>query len=397
MAISQITEIDKCCGCGVCESVCPRNCIKMAFDNEGFLYPQINAQECVECKLCIKSCPINFCPDSSNVLYKREVYACKNTNKEILYKSSSGGVFYEISKYVLNNNGVVFGVIYKDKEAIYAMAENEDELMPMLGSKYVQSNKYNIWPNVKRQLKTGKLVLFSGTPCEIGALRGYLRKDYDNLICVDFICMGTPSPAVFQRHLRDLEDQYGAEITSLSCRSKEYGANTHSLTLEFKNGKKYFRPQFAEPYIKSFHSRLYMRKSCHQCAYKKELRESDFTMADFWGIDKLKLPISKEGGISMLIIQSSKAKRIFEEIKNHFEIYPTSMDIAKEVQPMMISSCSASPKRDLFFQQFNSRSDERFSEIINDFIPITKLEKLRSCLKRVKVLRIVVQSIKRLK
>lgn len=320
MAISQITEFDKCCGCGVCESVCPRNCIKMVFNNEGFLYPQINAQECIECKLCIKSCPINFSPDSSNVLYKREAYACKNTNKEILYKSSSGGVFYEISKYVLNNNGVVFGVIYKDKEAIYAMAESEDEVMPMLGSKYVQSN--------------------------------------------------------------------------LSCRSKEYGANTHSLTLYFKNGKKYFRPQFAEPYIKSFHSRLYMRKSCHQCAYKKELRESDFTMADFWGIDKLKLPISKEGGISMLIIQSSKAKRIFEEIKNHFEIYPTSMDIAKEVQPMMISSCSASPKRDLFFQQFNSRSDERFSEIINDFIPITRLEKLRSCMKRVKVLRIVVQSIK---
>lgn len=391
MAISEITDAKKCCGCGVCESVCPKNCITMKANDEGFLYPVIDGTNCIECGLCIKSCPINVCPESANKDFEREVYACRNKNSEIRYKSSSGGFFYELAKYVLDQNGIVFGVIYKELKAIYAFAETEEELIPMLGSKYVQSYKNGIWSRIKKEVLSGRKVLFSGTPCEVGALRSYLKRDYDNLICVDFICMGTPSPAMFTWHLRDLEKKYKSKITSMSCRSKKYGAYTHSLLLDFENGKQYFRAQYAEPYIKSFHSRLYLRKSCHDCSYKKEKRESDFTMADFWGLQFSGIPMSVDGGVSMLIVQSEKAKKILDLLKSKFEMYPTTMEIALKMQPMMTSSCSPEERREEFFNDCKINSNKKFSQVINKYIPVTAKDILRSRLKQVDFLRNLVQ------
>lgn len=392
MAISQITEYDKCCGCSVCESICPKHCITMVPNNEGFLYPKINKENCIECQLCIKTCPINKSPYNLNEDFNQKVYACKNKDIKALRRSSSGGVFFELAQYVLTKKGIVFGVIYKDKTTIFTTAETYEELLPMLGSKYVQSNKRFIWPKVKQELKNDRLVLFTGTPCEIGALKNFLKRDYENLICAEVMCMGVPSPIVFSKHLDDLEKKYHSRITQINCRSKEYGAFTHSLTLKFENGKKYFRAQYAEPFIKNFHSRLFLRKSCHNCSYKKEHRDSDITMADFWGIENTNIPILEKDGVSMIIIHSQKGEDIFNLIKDKFEYYPTTMEVAKKHQPMMTQSCTPSSLREQFFEELKQKPDKSFAQIINKYNPITAKDVLRSKLKELRWLRNIIQN-----
>lgn len=398
MAISQITDLEKCCGCSVCADICPKSSITMQTNNEGFLYPVINPATCIECNICQKYCSVNTCSNTlqDHLTFEQEVYACRNVSNEILMKSSSGGVFYELAKLTLAKGGVVYGADFDVQHVVrHIKISTLADVDRLLGSKYVQSDKRGIWKDVHNELLTGHNVLFCGTPCEIGALRNFLRKDYENLLCVDFICMGTPSPEVWRRHITDIETYYKEKAETISFRTKKYGAYTHSLSLSFPSGRKYWRPQFAEPYVKAFHSRLYLRKSCHKCSYKKIHRDSDITMADFWGIQNTDIPIQTDKGVSMLIIQSPKGKAEFDKVKCYFELYKTTIEVAKQVQPMMVSSCKADPKRSEFFEDFISNPNEKLARIISKYVSITIYEVLRSKLKQIDFLRRIVQKYKK--
>ncbi|NDV66989.1 Coenzyme F420 hydrogenase/dehydrogenase, beta subunit C-terminal domain [Bacteroides sp. 224] len=396
MAILKITDKIKCCGCGICSAICPQKCIEMRPSTEGFLYPNIDISKCTECSLCKNICPTNSCLPNRNIHFPVKVYACKNKNKSILSMSSSGAFFYEIGKWVIEKGGCVFGVKFDDNmKAIHAKAENINELKTFLGSKYVQSDKDSIWLSVKNELKKKRLVLFSGTPCEIGALRNYLQKDYENLILIDFICMGVPSPMILRKHLDDIEKKYKSKIATLSFRSKKYGANSHSLSIKFSNGKEYFRALYAEPYIKSFHSCISLRESCHNCCYKKSHRESDITMADFWGINTTNIKLSITNGISMIIIHSPTGKIIFDNIASCFDYEQSSIDVAQSVQPMLTSSCNPSKDRNAFFEDFNQRKNHQsFKEISHKYVPISKQNIMRSKIKEIGFIRQFIQKTK---
>jgi len=398
MAITQVTDYEKCCGCSVCESVCPQSCITMQVNKEGFLYPIINKDKCIDCSLCIKSCPINECPEitTEHKNFKQKVYACRNNSDKILMKSSSGGLFFELAKKVIEEKGSVFGAAFDIEHYVHHIKVTSiKDLNLLLGSKYVQSNKQNIWPEVKQELKNGKKVLFSGTPCEIGALRSYLKKNYDNLLCVDFICMGVPSPLIWHQYISTLENKYNSHALHISFRSKKYGAHTHSLSIDFENGKHYWRAQYADPYVKGFHSRLYLRKSCHNCSYKKAHRESDITLADFWGIQRTNIPIPTTKGVSMIILQSPKGENIYKQIKENFETYESNIETALKLQPMLISSCTASPYRNKFYKDILEDKKRSFLHIMTKYASIHKTDILKSFLKQNSFLRHIVRILKR--
>ena len=398
MPIKQITDIDRCCGCGVCAVVCPKGCISMHDDEEGFKRPVLNPSLCIECGLCQKSCPVNVCPPQTedHTSFKPIVFACRNKDKQILEQSSSGGVFALLADTVIKKGGVVYGADFNGQnEVCHIRVDNDCDIERLMGSKYVQSNKKDIWQQIKSDLKDGRLVLFSGTLCENGALRSYLKKNYDNLICVDFICMGTPSPAVWKRHISDLEDKYGGQAKTISFRTKKYGAYTHSLSVVFDNGKYYWRPQFAEPYVKSFHSRIYLRKSCHNCSYKQAHRNTDLTLADFWSIQSTDIKIPTDKGVSMVIVNGPKGKKIFESISVGLEYEQTTIEVAKRVQPMLTSSCTPSSNRGDFFKQFNTHPEISFAKIIGQYEPISIKDKIRAYLKSIDWLRHIVQKRKR--
>lgn len=395
MAIERITNVDKCCGCSICSTICPTHSIKMEYNNEGFLYPVIDPEKCIECRLCIKKCPINSKPIPFEQTYKSTAFACENKNDKILEKSSSGGFFYEISKLVLDKGGVVFGAAFMfDQEVKHVKVETIDSLEMLMGSKYVQSVKENIWEDVKKELLTQRLVLFSGTPCEVGALMNFLGKSYENLLSIDFICMGVPSPLVYKKHLRELKSKYKSEIKFLTFRTKKYGAFTHSLYVKFQNNRKYFRTQFAEPYVKGFHARLFLRSSCHSCSFKQEHRVSDITMADFWGLNRTNIPLNREKGVSMIIVQSSKGKAFFNLIKSNFKCFSTDMETVKNFQLMYTKSCDPSPHRASFFSDMNQLKDEKLDEIIKRYCPIKFKDLFRSKLKQYKILRVLQKQIK---
>lgn len=398
MAINFVTETNKCCGCAVCDSVCPIHAISMSYNNEGFLYPTIDQTKCIECHLCLQSCPINVCPPLSedHVFFKQKVFACINKDENILHVSSSGGVFYALASDVIKSEGVVFGASFSKESSVEHIAvEKVSDLTKLMGSKYVQSDTRMLWPKVKRYLSSGRKVLFSGTPCEIGALRSYLKRDYDNLILVDVLCMGTPSPMVWNSWKEELEDRYNSKAKNINFRSKKYGgAFSHSLMITFENGKEYWNPMYADPYVKGFYNRLFLRSSCHHCSYKKLHRESDITLGDFWGAKDVGIDLQVDNGLSIVIVQSPKGESAFNQIKKNFSYKETTIDTAAKIQPMMTMSCLPNIHREDFFRNFCGSPHESLSFIVGHYLPITMKDIIRAKLKRVRFVRGIVRLLK---
>lgn len=368
-------EKNNCCGCGACYSICPKKCITMVEDSEGFLYPQVNKDLCIDCGLCRNVCPFIGEKSSNSVL---EAYACNHNDAQIRKNSSSGGVFSAICEKVIANNGVVFGASYgEDFSVAHKMIETTEEIQQLRGSKYVQSVIGNCYAQCKEQLELNKQVVFSGTPCQILGLKKYLRKDYENLICIEIICHGVPSPKFWSLYLNNFKKQFDSKIKNISFRDKEISWREYMLSVNFDNGQIYSKRANADTYLKGFSSDLFLRPSCSHCKAKAYASNSDIILGDFWGIWKYKAyeALYDNKGTTAVLVMSQKGKELFNEIKSRMAILPaTESDITDNNTPIF-KSTAPHPKREEFFSKVN---ENNFNQLVNDYTKVSFVKKVKS-------------------
>ena len=342
----ELVRKSDCCGCSACANVCPRGCISMQADSEGFLYPVVNEEACIDCGLCEQVCPLRYKPQQHDLL---AVYGAKNKNNAVRFASSSGGIFSLAAEIVLAQGGVVFGAALDENLQVrHIKIENIDELAKLRGSKYVQSVLANCFMQARRLLRTGRQVLFSGTPCQIAGLKKYLVKDYTNLWTIDVVCHGVPSPKVYQKHLRELSAQAGEPVTAVRFRDKGKGWK-NGETLFLTEHQRMGNSKRQEPYMRLFLNNISIRPSCEQCAFNNRRSQADITIADYWGIDKQFPEFDDDKGVTLVLINSSKGMELFEQIKNKAELLKTDFAKGAEYNLAVAQSLPLHPQREIFF------------------------------------------------
>ena len=317
----ELCKYEDCTGCGACYNACPKDAISMQEVENGFLHPVINHDKCIECKLCIKSCPVLTLVEKYAAV--KAPIACISRDEAVLTKSSSGGMFSVIADYVLEKGGIVFGAVMGEKGYVYhTSASNAEELAPMRGSKYVQCDTQKTFTEVKNCLKQGKTVLYTGTPCQIAGLRAYLGKtDTTNLICVDIVCHGVPANKMLRTYLEKLAEKKGFslnDVKEIRFRNYEKWGGFYLLLLLLLDGTTILCEKEDNVYLTLFLRSYIYRENCYACKYATHERISDITIADFWGIGKKsEFKYDTQKGCSLLLPNSEKGKALFEEMKDN--------------------------------------------------------------------------------
>lgn len=359
---------NNCFGCSSCVQICPSEAISFVKDDEGFSYPRIDASRCTDCGLCRKACPIYAKNSRSGRPDYPQVYAVKSKSEEIRSTSTSGGVFATFAKKILLEGGVVFGVAFdEDLKAVHTGVESMDGLWKLQGSKYTQSDIGSSYSKTKDFLKAGRKVLFSGTPCQINGLQAYLGKNTDSLYTCDSVCHGVPSPQVFELYKRHLEKVHGSAIESFLFRDKSKGWKSYHVAVSFRNGKK-VRIHFKEdPYMIGFIKSLYLRPSCHGCKYASVSRNSDITLADFWGIEKFLPQLDDDKGISLILVNSEKGAQLLQSCGNDLEIHRSDIPSASAENPSLEGPSRPDRRRGKFFAEMRA-ADGDFSVLHRKFL-----------------------------
>lgn len=297
-----------------------------------------------------------------------EVYACYNTNKEVRLSSSSGAVFSLLAEYILEQQGVVYGVSMTDDcySAHFISVSNKKNLEKIRGSKYLQAKLGNTFQLVKDDLLSGRMVLFSGTGCQVNGLKLFLGKEYNNLICVDIICHGAPSPALWREYAKYQEQKNGGKLKSINFRYKDtswtdYGMNETLSEIPQSNEKKIYISKDKDAYMQMFLRDYCLRPSCYECAAKKS-KMSDLTIADFWGINDVASDMNDGMGTSLAIIRTEKGKTIFEKISQRMKLKEVSYEDGVRCNPSEFKSCYRPSQRDTFFDDMQKLSFEELEK-----------------------------------
>lgn len=313
---------EQCTGCGACYNKCSHNAIRMEYDTEGFLFPSVDDSLCVNCGLCLKSCPVEN-PKFNN-RKEPECYAMWASD-EIRAKSSSGGMFTVLAEYVLDQDGYVCGATYADDFTAveHIIISEKEQLDKLRGSKYVQSDTKKVYSEVKNLLDNKKLVLFTGCPCQVAGLNAYLGKNYENLYTADLVCHGVPSVKAFEKFVNEKKAGKG-NVTSLSFRDKAFGGWNHSTVIEFENGNSYKKKRNECSWLNSFLKLISIRKSCGKCKFATFPRQGDFTLADFWDIHRLTPEFDDKKGTSLVLLNTEKADNFVQNIKSEMKLFEKS-------------------------------------------------------------------------
>lgn len=343
----------RCCGCDACSHVCPKKCIILKEDSEGFLYPTIDSARCINCGICTRVCPVLNAKDKSEGVFNCYVGYLKNNC--IRLKSSSGGLFYPLAKSILDQGGVVFGAAFDDQwNAHHISVEKTRDLPLLMGSKYIQSRTENTFVDCKKILDQGRPVLYSGVACQIAGLKSFLKKDYEKLITIDVLCHGTPSPKVWQRYLEWRKKEYKSTINNIEFRNKNFGWSIYSLKIHFKNNKNYSKKYTNDYYYSYFLSNVGLRPSCHDCKFKSLERPSDITIGDAWGINNHHPELNDEKGTSVILVHSERGKIFLSQQSSFLNLVPVDVNIALPATADSRKSVCPYKTRTQFFNKLNT-------------------------------------------
>lgn len=362
-----------CAGCYACINICPVSCISMEMDKEGFWYPKIDTKDCISCQKCLDVCPHT---NKRQTFSKPLVYAVINKNKEVRLKSSSGGVFSLLAEIVIEKGGLVFGAGFnKDFEVEHSYIEKKEHIVKFQGSKYVQSKIGDTYKQAQDFLEARRLVLFSGTPCQIEGLKAYLRETYENLFCVDIICHGVPSPLVWKKYIKYREEIAQSKISSIFFRNKDVSWEEYSLSFLFSNDTRYQQVHRGDPYMKTFLKNLCLRPSCYACNFKTINRKSDITLADFWGIDNILPKMNDNKGCSLVIIHSNKGKQMLKDIASKISCKKVLIDDVICYNKAINKSAELNPKREIFLKNLDKVSFDKLAEKYSSEGRVKKIRK----------------------
>lgn len=349
-----------CSGCHACMAVCPKMAITMKTDTEGFLYPEIDTDVCVDCGICD-----NMCQTKKPICMERKpyAYACWNVDENVRMNSSSGGIFYLLAKWIIQKDGVVFGAAFDEEFNIRHIGVHSVESIRLLqGSKYVQSVIGSTYEEAKELLESGKYVLFTGTPCQIDGLLHYLGKDYAKLYTQDIVCHGVPSSKVWQRYLDYQKKHFKSTLSREplpSFRQKKEGWKRYSISLSFNRDIEYRVFHREDFYMQAFLNNLSLRPSCYECHSKTKSRNGDITLADFWGIENVLPGMFDNKGTSLVLTNSKKGQVLFEEIQNVLRCKEVDFEKAISHNPCIYGSVEKPDKREDFFLHLSKMRFDR--------------------------------------
>ncbi len=358
-----IEDKHKCCGCSACQQICPRDCISLKFDREGFAYPEVDMNACIQCGLCEETCPELNRRDAKRPM---ETFAAIVNDEDVRAASSSGGIFSAIAEKMVGEGGRVYGARFnKDLDVEHGCADTLDGIADFRGSKYVQSFMNDTYKEIRSDLRQGRKVLFTGTPCQVAGLRNFLKKDYENLTAVDVVCHGVPSAAVWQSYLASFRK---VSLRSANFRDKSQGWHNFGLKLEgsatpLSVDWQHFASFRNDPYMQIYRGNLSLRPSCFNCPAKGGRSGSDLTLADFWGIEAIDPEIDDNKGTSLILVNSQKGKKILNGL--NVILKPEPYDKALEFNPCIEDSVREPVLRHKFFREFSRSGFSKTYKIIN--------------------------------
>lgn len=379
-AINPMNEREKkdCCGCSACADVCPINAIKMESDEEGFLYPKINEDICIRCGKCDKVCGFSPVVKRAMPFTLPRAYGVKHRNDTVRISSRSGAAFVAFSDIILKQGGVIYGaVMHEDFSVSHVRADNYLQRNMMKKAKYVQSSTVGIYPNVECDLKAGKSVLFSGTPCQVAGLLTYLQEkkiDDSKLFCCDLVCHGVPSPAIWNNYVDYIQKKYKRKIIEANFRDKEFGWDSHCESFVLENCSK---KVVSRDYTDLFYDHIMFRPACYNCQFANVYRPGDLTLADFWGIEKNDASFNDNQGVSLVLVNTAKGMELFEKAKQDFKWF--ECEITNCIQPTLVKPSTASSRREAFW---NDYSKMNFSDFWKKYTkPLTMPMRLKKIVK----------------
>ncbi|MGN0961603.1 MAG: Coenzyme F420 hydrogenase/dehydrogenase, beta subunit C-terminal domain, partial [Christensenellales bacterium] len=357
---------EKCTGCGACKNICPTGAIDLKYDIDGFLYPIINQEKCINCGKCYKFCPA----ENYNFTNKEqtECYAVM-AKDDVRLKSSSGGVFGFLANYVLDNNGIVCGTKYTNNyDAVeHILISDKKEVESLYKAKYVQSDTKDCFKRIKEYLEENKLVLFCGCPCQVAGLKMFLKNEYANLITCDILCHGVGSNLAYKKYLQDISN--GKAITKVDFRPKEKNGWGNYTQINFDDGTEYYKNWTKDSWYLGFLKGITVRKSCGSCKYARRTRVGDFTIGDFWGIDRQNKDFNDNNGTSLVIVNNKKAIEILNSIKKDLKLCEkANLQMASENNNVLNRPDGLHPYRTEFFEKLHRLSyTQAFSYIYNKY------------------------------
>ena len=356
MAYVVVDKKEQCCGCGACADACALSCIKMETDCEGFSYPVVEVSRCVSCGKCVAVCPISHARDAMHPSVDDVAYAYVAGGEEIVKSSSSGGAFSLIMDafFTRHENAVVVGASFCEMAVCHSIADNRTDAEKFKKSKYVQSNTQGIFRKVKDLLATDRAVLFSGTPCQVAALKMYLGRDYDKLLTVDIVCHGVPSQKCFDEYLRELEKKHSAKIVSVMFRYKRNfqgdKVNPRTLCLDFENGQSVNMDMSESEFLYAYYTGLIYRPSCAICSFANPNRVGDITLADYWGIEEIHPELNSLRGVSLVRFNTEKGSFLKELFQSAGLFLETSWKFACAKNYQLTFPATPHRNRKLFFR-----------------------------------------------